>query len=417
MAKSTAKSGKPIRKPRLLDLSNVSPTAIRWLWPGRFALGRLSSITGRPGDGKSLLSIDMAARLTTGFGWPDGTPCPTGSVLFVACEDDPADTIRPRLDAAGADVSKVKILEGVDAIDPKTGKFREVPFTLQDVEAMESALKEMGDCKLVVIDPVGSYLGGGTDSHRDNEVRGVLAPIAKLAEKYGVAVIIVIHTRKSTAQYADDMALGSRAFTGIVRTSWHLMADQENKELRLLLPGKNNLSKASSGLAFRIETNHHLSVPAPQIIWEAGTVDKHADDLLAELNAQNKPGPDADAQHTASTWLSETLADGPRLAKELFDEWKNGKSGSERTLKRAKQSLGVEAYRKEIPGPWWWRLPSKNATLSKDEELGPLGTLAENKGLFPFSEDSDCKEAKKQEPGTLGDNDTLETEGNHGAQN
>lgn len=411
------KNGKPTRKPRLLDLANVTPTAIRWLWPGRFALGRLSSVTGRPGDGKSLLSIDMAARITTGFGWPDGAPCPKGSVLLVCCEDDPADTIRPRLDAAGADVSKVKILEGVDSLDPQTGKSREVPFTLQDVEAMESALQEMDDCKLVIIDPIGSYLGGGTDAHRDNEVRGILAPIAKLAEKYGVAVIIVIHTRKSTAQYADDMALGSRAFTGIVRTSWHLMADRENKELRLFLPGKNNLSKAASGLAFRIEENHRVSVPAPQIVWEAGTIDKHADDLLAELNAQNKPGPDAEAQDSAAAWLSETLAHGPRLAKELFDEWKNGEGGSERTLKRAKRCLGVEAYRVEIPGPWWWRLPSKNATSSKYEELGPLGTLAENKGFFPFFEDSDCKEAKIQELGPLGDNHTLKAEGSYESQN
>ena len=247
------------RKPVLVDMSTVAPTPVRWLWPGRVARGRLSLLVGRAGLGKSFLTIDMAMRVTTGFGWPDGTTCPTGTVLFICCEDDPGDTIRPRLDAAGADAGKVRLLKGVNFTDPKTGENIESTFTLQDVIALESALKSMPDCQLVIIDPIGSYLGGGTDSHRDNEVRGVLAPISALAEKYGPAVVIVAHTRKSSAKYADDTALGSRAFTGIVRTSWHLMADEKDAERKLFLPGKNNLAKTVIGARLSDQDEQKLS--------------------------------------------------------------------------------------------------------------------------------------------------------------
>jgi hypothetical protein len=227
-------------------------------------------------------------------------------------------------------------------------------ITLADVDAIESALARLADCRLVIVDPIGSFLGSGTDAHRDNEVRGVLAPIAALAEKYGPAVLVVAHRRKSAGTNADDTALGSRAFTGIARAVWHLTRDANNKDRRLLLPGKNNLADEGDGLAFSI-----VGEPA-RIEWEPDPVNMNADDgLLAESQSRGKPGPDADVLSAATAWLDAALANGPRLAKELFDEWENGQRGSARTLRRAKQDLGVEAYRLEVPGPWWWRLPTQ----------------------------------------------------------
>jgi hypothetical protein len=248
------------------------------------------------------------------------------------------------------------------------------------VDAIESALERISDCKLIVVDPIGSFLGGQTDAHRDNEVRGVLAPIAALAEKYGPAVLVVAHRRKSAGSIADDLALGSRAFTGIARAVWHLTRDPENKSRRLMLPGKNNLAREGDGLAFSI-----IGDP-PYIAWERDPVTMTADDALAveSQGREQKPGPDADALNTATDWLRSTLASGPRLVKELFDEWKNGQGGSKRTLERAKESLHVEAYRPEVPGPWWWRLATNIATniakVPEDGELGDLGNLAKNKG-------------------------------------
>lgn len=360
--------------PILTCMADVEPCKISWLWPGRIPLGRITLLVGRPGEGKSFLTTDMAARVTTGTPWSDGSDCPQGSVILISAEDDPGDTIRPRLDAHRADVMHVHLLSAVRKSDGE-GQYERL-ITLADVDAIEAALVSLSDCRLIVVDPIGSFLGGGTDAHRDNEVRGVLAPIAALAEKYGPAVVVVAHRRKSAGDMADDTALGSRAFTGIARAVWHLSRDAKNKTRRLLLPGKNNLAPEGGGLAFTIAGD-----PAC-IRWERDPVAMSADDGLAAEQAAKKPGPDADAQDTAAAWLSKTLADGPRLVKELLDEWKNGESGSERTLKRAKQSLGVEAYRNEIPGPWWWAAAQECHIVQRQRtwhSWHPYG----KRGLFP----------------------------------
>jgi hypothetical protein len=179
---------------------------------------------------------------------------------------------------------------------------------------------------------------------------------------------------------------------------WHLTRDNENKARRLLLPGKNNLAREGDGLAFSI-----IGEP-PRISWERDPVAMSADDALAaeSQSREQKPGPDAEALDAASAWLRSALAGGTRLAKDLIDEWKNGQSGSERTLKRARQSLGVEAYRVEVPGPWWWRLPGKDAKPPESDQLGPLGILAETAGNLPGFDADDSKGAKLPEPGILG---------------
>jgi hypothetical protein len=228
-------------KPVLVCFADVEPRPVTWLWPNRIPLGRITLLVGRAGEGKSFATLDIAARVTTASPWPDGNgSAPVGTVVLISAEDDPHDTIRPRLDAHHANVHKVHLLSAVLRTDDDGGQ-REVMFTLQDMAALESALKQHPDCKLIVVDPIGSFLGGRTDAHRDNEVRGVLAPVARLAEKYGPAVLVVAHRRKSPGPIADDLALGSRAFTGIARAVWHLSRDPENKARRLLLPGKCNL--------------------------------------------------------------------------------------------------------------------------------------------------------------------------------
>ena len=202
--------------PILTCLADVEPRPVSWLWPKRIPLGRITLLVGRPGEGKSFLTTDAAARVTTGTPWPDGSDCSNGSVILISAEDDPADTIRPRLDAHYADVRRVHLLSAVRRVNGD-GHYERL-IMLADVEAIEAALVQLPDCKLIVVDPIGSFLGGGTDAHRDNEVRGLLAPIAMLAEKHGPAVLVVAHRRKSAGSIADDLALGSRAFTAIARS-------------------------------------------------------------------------------------------------------------------------------------------------------------------------------------------------------
>jgi hypothetical protein len=224
-----------------------------------FRFGRLTLLAGRPGCGKSLVTCDLAARISTNAHWPEPgfDRAPLGDTLLISAEDSAEDTIRPRLDAAGADCRRVHLLKAAKII-ADDGNERSVAFDLSNVDLIRDALDRLPDCKLVVVDPIGSFLGGRVDAYRDNEVRSVLAPLAALAAERGVAVLLVCHTRKALASFADDMALGSRAFVGLARSVLHLMADPDDEKRKLLLPGKCNLSCPADGLAFRI-----VGDPAP----------------------------------------------------------------------------------------------------------------------------------------------------------
>lgn len=354
--------------PVLRCLADVEPREVQWLWPERIPLGRISLLVGRPGEGKSFLTTDMTARVSTGRTWPDGSACPCGSVILVSAEDDPHDTIRPRLDAHGADVRRVHLLATVRRRG-EGGRLVEAMFTLEDLPALTEALERQPDCRLIVIDPIGSFIGGGTDSHRDNEVRAVLAPVAQLAERYGPAVLIVAHRRKSAGTIADDLAIGSRAFTGIARAVWHLTRDTDDKRRRLLLSGKNNLAPEGTGLAFDIG-----GIP-PAIQWEPSPVNMRADDALA---AESEGGSDGGALAEATDFLRAELAHGRKTGTEVKAAAKAA-GVSARTLDRARARLGVVAAPDGYRGPWTWGLP--NHASSESANPARVSTLANSGGL------------------------------------
>lgn len=392
----------PTAGPVLTCLADVQAREIAWLWPGRVPMGRITLLVGRPGEGKSFLTTDATARVTTGTPWPDGSPCPAGSVVLISAEDDPADTIRPRLDAHHADCRKVHLLAMVRRIG-EDGTPRETMFTLADVFALEQVLKQVPDCRLVVIDPIGSFLGGGTDAHRDNEVRAVLAPVAKLAEKYGPAVLVVAHRRKSAGTNADETALGSRAFTGIARAVWHLSRDPQNKARRLLLPGKNNLAPEGDGLAFTIGGE-----PA-SIFWEKEPVKMNADEALAAENAGDgvgRFGPEPEARTAAENWLLEQLADGELPAKAIKKEVKDAGMVF-RTVQRAAESLGIIREKNQFSEGWQWRLPkvtSEGDKSLKDERLVHLSPSVNSPENAVFSTPAH-EDDKSFTLGILGENE------------
>ncbi|HEY1683700.1 MAG TPA: AAA family ATPase [Tepidisphaeraceae bacterium] len=375
--------------PVMTCLADIEPSKVRWLWANRIPSGRITLFVGRPGEGKSIACADFASRVSTGTPWPDGAPCERGSVLLLNAEDDPSDTTRPRLDAHNADVSKIHILSMVRMIG-EDGQQIETVFTLADVPALEQALQRIPDCRLIVIDPIGSYLGGSTDAHRDNEVRGVLAPVAALAAKYDCAVLVVAHRRKSSGAIADDLALGSRAFTGIARAVWHLCrkadADEGARDaeqvtgiqspVRLLLPGKNNLAPEGDGLAFTIGGD-----PA-HLIWSKEPVRMTADDALAVENGMaEKPGPEPECREQAAEWLCELLEAGPMPTKSVIEQAKAaGMSWS--TVRRAKEQMRVRSERVPGSAEWQWRLahvsPNTN-NLNNLSNLSNKGFQEENK--------------------------------------
>ena len=272
--------------------SEIEPEPINWLWPQRIALGKNSLIAGLPGLGKSQITTYLAAITSSGGTWATGEECVAGDVLILSAEDDPADTIRPRLEAAGANLDRVHIIE---AVRDERG---ERSFNLnRDLDALAMSLAKLPDAKLAVIDPISAYLGG-IDSHKNAEVRGTLAPLAKLAADHGVAFMSVTHLNKSPSTEPLTRVIGSMAFVAAVRTAFLVQQCKVNPERRLFLPLKNNISRSCHGLAFRIET-HVLSssgIATSRVAWEAEPVTITASEALS----QSRPEEIAEAKEIIS---------------------------------------------------------------------------------------------------------------------
>lgn len=368
------------REPVLTNLANVQPQPVRWLWPQRIALGKLTMLAGDPGLGKSFLTLDLAARVTTGAPWPDGAgDAPAGSAILLSAEDDLADTIRPRLDAAGADPARVVSLSMMREVDPTDGHERLASFSLQrDLDALERAIAGVHACRLVVIDPITAYLGDA-DSHKNADIRALLAPMGDIASRHGVAIVAVSHLNKSSGGPAMYRTMGSLAFVAAARAAWAVTKDKETPTRRLLLPVKNNLGSDVQGLAFSLEPS--ASNPSMAVIsWERDPV------MLSADSALSLPGDDGERStlDEACHWLRDLLADGSLPARDV--KRRATEDGiSPRTLDRAKAQLKIKAHKEGgRGGRWVW---AREAPPQVEERqgcqdphggnLGDLGALCD----------------------------------------
>jgi putative DNA primase/helicase len=344
-----------IRKDRVLNidptmspLQTVMRTPVEWLWPGRIVAGNLTLLVGDPDVGKSLLAMDLAARLSRGGGWPDGQVMnrPAGVVLLSA-EDHLHYSVRPALDRAGADLARITTLWDV-RIQKESGTYVR-PFELKrDIDVLGKAIRSIPDCKLVVIDPLAAFLGQGTNP------RTTLNELMKLASRLHVAVLGITHL-KPGGRHALYRTMGAFDLTTAARGVWMVARDPANKERRLVLPVKNNLAGDSTGMAFTLTMDEGGF--APQVEWLEMNVETTADEALASLPRQH--GPDPDQRVEAVEFLKQALADGPRLVKDVESEGWHAHCVRVRTLHRARKALRIEAFRKEVPGPWWMRLPEE----------------------------------------------------------
>lgn len=330
--------------------SDVECLPIEWLWPGRIALGALTIVAGDPGLGKSLVTTDMAARVTCGNAWIDGSPCPKGSVIMVSAEDDPARTIAPRLEAAWADRSRVHLLKGA-ATDAPNGKRALSMLSLAvDIPLLADFVRELGDARLIVIDPISAYLGK-TDSHNNAEVRAALAPLSELANESGAAIVAVMHLNKGQGKAAYRVS-GSLAFTAAARAVYYVAREDGDldKDRRLFMPIKNNLGPDTSGFCYHIRRTD-ADPPVPRIEWSPEPLDKSPDDVL-------EPKRDGSQLGGAMKWLRAEIGERPVLVSDLKGRAKDdGESWI--TIRRAAEQLGVIKTREDkFQGRSMWSLPS-----------------------------------------------------------
>jgi hypothetical protein len=247
-----------------IRVSDVEPERVEWLWRGRIPIGKLVTLDGMPGLGKSTVTHDIAARVSTGRPMPGEETNPWGpaSVVLLSAEDGIGDTIRPRLEAAGADLERIVVLDEVDA-----GEGRRPPIIPDDLGVLFALLDEENDVGLVVIDPLFAFLSGAHDSHRDQDVRRVLHQVKILAERAVVPVLVVRHPTKGSAGGSAIYAGGgSVGIVGAARVGLFMGRDPDDDECCVLACAKNNLAKKPPSLSLRLVEHDELGVA--QVRWQ-----------------------------------------------------------------------------------------------------------------------------------------------------
>jgi len=360
----------------IISLETVEPEEVSFLWQGHIALGKLCVFDGNPGAGKSTLTLDLAARVSKGAAMPDGTPGIEGGVVIISSEDGLADTIVPRLRAHGADLSKIVALQGVP---DDTGQLR--PPTVEDIASLRAAI-EKASARLVVIDPLMAYLPGAVNSFRDQDVRRVLSPLATLAEEMNVAIILVRHLNKGGGLQAIYRGGGSIGIIGAARTAFIIACDPEDEDARVFASIKNNLARTPPSLSFSLEDTDS---GVARIAW--GGISEHGADALLAIPSTAE---ERSALDEAKDYLLAELAEGPVEAQKIKRDAR-AYGIADRTLKRAKKALNVQARKEGFSRGWIWTLPEGGQESPKGAKKnnGPLREM-----MAPF----DGKDTPRETP-------------------
>jgi len=336
-------------------LSEVETEQVSWLWRGWLALGKLSVMDGDPGLGKSATVLDIAARVSTGSAFPDGShnEVGPGGVVILSAEDALSDTIKPRLEAAGADLERIASLSML----PDGSGHERLLSIPEDLVHLEAEIERM-EAKLVIVDPLVAFFSKKVDSHKDQDVRRALAPLAAVADRTGTAVQLVRHLSKGEGKNPVYRGGGSIGIIGAARIGALVAKDPKDEERRVLAPVKNNLAVHPKSLLYTLEEAPNGAV---RVVW-AGESEYSASELLQSVRPDR-----ADARREAEDFLLSLLSDGP-VPKAQVEEEAKAANISESTLRRAKTSLGVIPERENAvggergTGRWVWKLPATGAT-------------------------------------------------------
>jgi putative DNA primase/helicase len=347
----------------LVRLAEVEPEELRWLWRGRIARGKVTMIVGDPGDGKSYLTLAIAAAISLGKALPDGEATRASDCILWNGEDGLADTIRVRAERVGADLSRLHVIQAVTGSDGAR-----VPFGLQHLPDLYAELERRGDVDLVVIDPLAALLAG-IDAHKDAEVRSLLQPLSDLAIGTGVAVVVVAHLNKATAQRALYRVGGSIGFVGLARSVLLVARDHESGR-RAVAQIKSNLAEQVPPIEFTIDDRG---------LWWGGI----AEDLDSDrLLAAPMDGEQRSAIDEAKRAIVDALEDagGELSARDLGKTIESG-GVSRMTYQRARAALArdkkIERQRSRFQGEVRWKLCSLRQASSSLQKVTNNGEVDE----------------------------------------
>lgn len=348
----------------VIKSTNVRVRKVDWVWPSYFPRGKLSTLEGDPGDGKSTLTIDLVSRWSTGAAMPDGV-AHSGpyTTLMISAEDEPEDTVVPRLIAAGADLRRVHLLSS--GADPTQ------PFNLGvDLDPLESTIRNL-NVDILTLDPLASFLPDDADSHSDHKIRRALYPLHLLARRTNVAVVAVRHLSKSATKaiYAGNGSIGIIAAARAAFLVGPIPGDESGD--RALAPIKCNLCAKPPALRYRIELDPLRDVG--RAVW-AGAVEASAQDVMDGEKGQS----DRLLKDDARDYLIQLLDGSPMIWRDIAS--RGTRDGySERTMRRARDgALGklvnpIRPDGERINGTYWVRLDQIDTLRSGFPRLAILG--------------------------------------------
>ncbi len=347
---------KPLKRGNWSTCAEVQPRKLTWLWDGKIPLGLLTIFAGDPSLGKSLMTLECMARGSRGENFLDGTPNTNGcfDTILLSAEDDPATILVPRLLAAGADLRRIHLVDSVRFVADQDNLEDERGLTLDtDLAVIREKLEDNRAIKLIVVDPMSSYLGGA-DLNREQDVRSVLIPMIHLAQEFGVAIVAIAHHSKQANRSAQHKVIGAVGAVGAGRMGWSFVKSPDDDNTREMLLMKENLGKFP-GMRYttesveveirgektqqaRIKFLCESSIPIENVITAA-------DDQEAR---RDKP---------ALAFIKKHLPkDGESRSGPLIEQAEESGISKDKLL-RARKTLGVQAVR-HADG-WYWQWPAE----------------------------------------------------------
>jgi hypothetical protein len=358
-----------------VQLSDVEHEPVKWLWPSRIPFGKVTILDGDPGVGKSTIALDLAARVSSGRPMPHADVGVVGNVLVITAEDGLADTVRPRLEAAGADISRVHGVTGTYDLEQAQLDFLRLPA---DLGPLMDKVQDLA-AQLVIIDPLFAYLDGRVNSWRDHDVRRALTPLADAARHTSAAVICIRHFTKNEKAQAKHRGGGSIGILGAARAGFLVVEHPQSNQLRVFAPTKMNLCESPPALAFQIEPHGDTC----RIAW-GDECDLTADALLAAARCSREGGP----REVAAAFLKRMLSYGGRPAADI--EQAGEEEGiNPRTLRRAATDLGVQRSRQGFgPGAkFLWSLPGTGHIADRSDNIAAPVLYGDGNGADPLVEE------------------------------